>query len=74
VAWQIRVEKRTTRHPEGSATKPLRGAQKDHRGARHRLTVVIIITRCSSSCIVITGDRHRPATTGCAKQRQHLHP
>jgi hypothetical protein len=41
--------KRTTRHPDDSATKPLPGAQKDHRSARHCLTVVIIITHRASS-------------------------
>jgi len=53
VAWRIRAEKRTTRHPEGSATKPLRGGQKDYRRARHRLTVVIIITHRSPSFVIV---------------------
>jgi hypothetical protein len=38
----------------------------------HRLKIVfplfIVITRCSSSCIVITGNNHRPAMTGHAKK------
>jgi hypothetical protein len=42
---------------------------------RHRLKIVfplfIVITRCSSSCIVITGNSHRPAMTGHAKKRRH---